>query len=201
MVDLAALLSRRELERAEAFVRPVDRRRAVVSRGVLRLLLARTLGAREPRDLPLDTEARGRPRLAGAPPFSLSHCDGLTLIAFAAAGQVGVDVERVDAGEAWRDLSARLHPHERRALADARARDRGRTFLRLWTRKEAMAKALGLGMFALDPALWTTPCGPPGASEAGPWSFADMTPARGVVGALAASAQARLQRWTFAPET
>jgi 4'-phosphopantetheinyl transferase len=79
-------------------------------------------------------------------PVSVSHVDGLVVVAARPGGPVGVDVERrrplpaVALAERW------YHPAE---AAWLRARDeagRELDFLRLWTAKEAVGKALGAGL-------------------------------------------------------
>ncbi|MFG2052731.1 4'-phosphopantetheinyl transferase family protein [Micromonospora sp. NPDC048930] len=79
-------------------------------------------------------------------PVSVSHVDGLVVVAARPGGPVGVDVERrrtlpaVALAERW------YHPAE---AAWLRARDgagRELDFLRLWTAKEAVGKALGDGL-------------------------------------------------------
>ena len=96
-----------------------------------------------------NTHERGRPVLSGAsgPSFNVSHTEGLVACAVS-SGAVGVDVER---GRRLRDpraLATRFfHPDEAAEIletADASAARKG--FLRLWTLKEAYAKALGHGV-------------------------------------------------------
>ena len=71
------------------------------------------------------------------------------MLAFAGHAPVGVDVEPIGAHE---DVSAellRLHPHGRLSvhrLQEVPAPQRRRIFLRHWTAKEAVLKALGTGL-------------------------------------------------------
>ncbi|WP_018350595.1 4'-phosphopantetheinyl transferase family protein [Longispora albida] len=93
-------------------------------------------------------EPGGRPLLTGVSGLhvSVSHGRGLVAVAVSAAGPVGVDAEAQRslpvAGLARRWLlpaeAAWVHGHEEAGQALA--------FLKLWTAKEAMGKALGLGM-------------------------------------------------------
>ncbi|WP_159026469.1 4'-phosphopantetheinyl transferase family protein [Streptomyces vietnamensis] len=136
------------------------RRRFLASR----LLLRTTLGAladRDPDGIVLARTALGRPYAPDLPEldFSLSHTGSLLAVAVVRGGRVGVDAERP--GRPMSVLEHRMcTPHERAGL-DARglrgtARDA--ELLRLWTLKEAYAKALGTGLrhpprtFGLDPA-------------------------------------------------
>jgi 4'-phosphopantetheinyl transferase len=81
--------------------------------------------------------------------FSLSHSGDRWMLAVAPGGPVGIDVER-DAG---RDLTAALRQMltavEQLALdALGEGRERRLFLLRAWTRKEAVCKALGIGLAA-----------------------------------------------------
>lgn len=139
-------LTPEERARAGRYRREQDRVLFVAARGVLREALRRRFGVAwvhvaAPPD-------GGKPRLAGdgLPPrldFNLSHADGMVACALGVGVEVGVDVERLD--RAGSDLvadlaAARLAPEERAGLRDAAG------FLRLWTLKEAVAKAVGLGL-------------------------------------------------------
>ncbi|MFJ4092337.1 4'-phosphopantetheinyl transferase family protein [Kitasatospora sp. NPDC089913] len=148
-------LDEEEHRRAGRFVRDADRAVYLAAHVALRHVLGRRLGlapaelafGREP--CPGCGEPHGRPRLAGAPAgaphFSLSHGGGRVLIGLAGA-PVGVDVEPLPAADSVEVLATTLHPAERAELADVRPADRPGAFARLWTRKEAYLKGLGIGL-------------------------------------------------------
>ncbi|MEU8261846.1 4'-phosphopantetheinyl transferase superfamily protein [Micromonospora sp. NPDC048999] len=79
-------------------------------------------------------------------PVSVSHGEGLVVVAARADGPVGVDVERrrplpaVPLAGRWYD------PEEAAWLATQAEAGRDLDFLRLWTAKEAVGKALGTGL-------------------------------------------------------
>src|SRR5258706_13697182 len=78
---------------------------------------------------------------------SLSHSRDQVLCAIAPTGLVGVDVERIRPRNEWDQLAAFvLHPAERARAEAATDVARWRGFYRVWTLKEAMAKALGVGL-------------------------------------------------------
>ena len=128
--------------------------------------------------------------------FNLSHARDHVLIAIARNQPVGVDLERIDRRIETQDLSRRFF-----ARAEADALDalpeaaRLPAFLRLWTCKEAVLKAIGEGIgFGLDKVAFALdgygmPDGPAHiATEAGPreeWQVALLEPAAGFLGALA----------------
>ncbi len=148
-------LDEEERGRAGRFVRDADRTTYLAAHVALRHVLGRRLAvapealafAREP--CPDCAEPHGRPRLAGAPPdaphFSLSHSGDRVLIGVAAA-PVGVDVEALPEADSVAVLAPSLHPAEQAELAEVRPADRPGAFARLWTRKEAYLKGLGIGL-------------------------------------------------------
>jgi 4'-phosphopantetheinyl transferase len=117
-------------------------------RAALRMILGRALDC-EPRELVLETGEFGKPALG--PPhhglhFNLSHCRDLALVALCAEGPVGIDIEPADRGNSLLGCEASFcHPEEISGLPLEGDR-RGMELLDLWTRKEALLKALGTGM-------------------------------------------------------
>ncbi|MGH3168070.1 MAG: 4'-phosphopantetheinyl transferase family protein, partial [Trebonia sp.] len=84
-------LSDAERERARRLRAPGWRHDFVLSHYATREILARYTGT-DPAALVFQHGARGKPKAAGLAEFSLSHTDGLALVAVSAA-EVGVDVE------------------------------------------------------------------------------------------------------------
>jgi phosphopantetheinyl transferase len=114
-----------ERARAAGMLRPQARRRWVAARWALRGVLARYL-EREPAEIELRLGGRGKPMLAprGASlRFNLSHSGELALVAVVRNREVGVDVQRI--GSRW---PARFYLD--------------------WTRREAVAKCHGAGLWA-----------------------------------------------------
>ncbi|MBL0888354.1 4'-phosphopantetheinyl transferase superfamily protein [Myceligenerans sp. I2] len=153
--DLPDVLDDTERARLARFRRPADRERYLVAHTALRLVLGERLG-RPPRTLrfgraacPGCGEPHGRPVLAGggAEPleFSLSHGGRLAAVAVSRAA-VGVDVEPQVTSAAVEEMSAVLHPAERLLLEQEAPPRRTAAFTRIWTRKEAYLKGLGIGL-------------------------------------------------------
>lgn len=140
---LHAVLSTDEQARAARFIAPSARRQFVAGRGILRHLLARYTG-QPAQALRLSTGPHGKPALAGpsALTFSLSHTEGLLLLAVARNLDVGVDVERVRPIEGVHRVAARCFTAQE--CAELEAGPEG--FLRLWTSRESALKACGLGI-------------------------------------------------------
>lgn len=176
--SLPDVLDDAERERMSRYVRAVDRARYEVAHTALRLVLGARLDlpARalrfERSACPGCGEPHGRPVLAGLPPrgrveFSLSHGGALVAVAVAPHA-VGVDVEPDVPSPTSAGLVPRLHPGERRLVDAAAPADRPAAFTRVWVRKEAYLKGLGIGLGRpLDADDVTVP--PPG------WDLVDTT--------------------------
>ena len=78
--------------------------------------------------------------------FSVSHCLGTLVIGVCSGGRIGVDVE-VQAPAGWEAAARDCLTHQEQRWLQGTV-DRTAAFLRLWTAKEAIAKALGLGLQA-----------------------------------------------------
>lgn len=84
-----------------------------------------------------------RPRGARTEVFvSLTRCGEHLMSAVSTEGPLGVDLESVAAVDRAWDPELMLHPSERAAAESADARERAA----LWSRKEAVLKALGTGL-------------------------------------------------------
>jgi 4'-phosphopantetheinyl transferase len=120
----------------------------LITRAVLRTVLGHLLD-RPGTQVEIITSERGKPSLAeGANPplhFNTSHSRTQALVALSRVGEIGVDVEdigRVDERVVRRSLSN----EEYERLAVMNSEDRTKAFFRLWTVKEACAKATGVGI-------------------------------------------------------
>ena len=118
----------------------------------LRIILERHAGLGL-RGIAFDRASGGRPRiplsldLARAPEFSLSHADGVALIAISGHGAVGADIEvprdiRMSAERRQRIVRAA----SRLATEDPLPQGSDAGLLQSWVRLEALAKATGLGI-------------------------------------------------------
>ncbi|NJP30909.1 4'-phosphopantetheinyl transferase family protein [Micromonospora thermarum] len=79
-------------------------------------------------------------------PASVSRTGGIIVVAVRAGGPVGVDVERCRPLPALGLAGRWYDPAEAAWLAGRPPSGRERDFLRLWTAKEAVGKALGVGL-------------------------------------------------------
>ncbi|SOY64375.1 4'-phosphopantetheinyl transferase [Cupriavidus taiwanensis] len=151
-IAAADCLSPAEQAHCATLRQAADRRRFRGARVALRTVLARRLDC-APSTLRFRTGSHGKPYVedTAAPAFNVAHAGDYAWIALAeAGGEVGVDIERIDPAlglAAMRELAAHcLTPRERAWLALLPARAWPRGFFLLWTAKEALLKALGLGI-------------------------------------------------------
>jgi 4'-phosphopantetheinyl transferase len=160
----------------------------------VRIVLAGYLSCR-PSDLRFERGRFGKPSLVlphSDLEFNLSRCDDRCLIAVSRSAPVGVDLERVrPIGDVARMADRVFSPAEACAIRSEHGDARLRAFLNCWTRKEACAKAIGLGLmlpfdqFGVstgehpEPAVVTLADHDPGA-----WTLRALDPWRGYVGAV-----------------
>lgn len=119
---------------------------------VTRRLLERaglTLLGHPPSRLRVTRAASGRPRVTASDvelPVSVSHDDQVVVVAACRHGPIGVDVERRRPVPAMPLAHRWFEPAAVAWLRDQPAADRAEGFLLLWTAKEAVGKALGVGL-------------------------------------------------------
>lgn len=140
-------LDEAELERAGRFRFEEDRERFIAGHGMMREVLGSALSA-DPASLRFERGAHGKPFIPGAGlRFSFSDTKDAVLIALSRDLEIGVDLEtlsrRVDhdavAGHYFTDAEVGM-------LSGLPEPERKRGFLELWTRKEAVLKATGVGI-------------------------------------------------------
>ena len=207
---LFATLSADERARANSFIFSPDRRRFTVGRAALRAVLGRYLGV-APDTVTLGRTPQGRPTLlgaqAGALAFSVSRSAGLALCAVAIRRDIGVDLERIMAGAAPDVVHDRvLSPAEVTALRALTPAARERAFFAVWTRKEAYAKARGLGLslpfeqFTVSTALEAPALLDAADDDPGRWTLRDVDAGPGYAAALAIAGElGRVRGWRWSP--
>jgi phosphopantetheinyl transferase (holo-ACP synthase) len=164
-----AVLDDRERRRAATIRHPDARVRFVTAHATLRRLLAELLDA-DPTTFRITADRRGRPGGISGWSISLAHTHDAVVVAAGREVEVGVDIERLD--------RERVPPVERwctsAEVSACRVRGAGARGLtmRLWTGKEALAKAAGIGMrmpfrewevlrtSVGDPRPWADPTAP-----------------------------------------
>jgi len=149
--SLLAILSPDERRRAAKFRIEKPRRQFVVGRAALRNLLGAQLNT-PAGEVAIVCDASGKPRIEGAGNsaplrFNVAHSDDIVLVAIALGCEVGVDVERLRVVNHKEQIARRyFHTAELEAILAAPAAQRDAAFLRCWTGKEAVVKAVGTGL-------------------------------------------------------
>ncbi len=161
-----ALLTDAELERAAKFHRPEDRSRFVLSRGLLRRILAGYLDT-PPAQLAFKRNENGKPFLEkNELEFNVSHSHDRLLIAVTAGRPVGVDIERRREGLRMAAITSRwFSPQERSFFQGLDNPPVG--FFDIWAKKEAYVKAIGTGIFKKLSSFSVPTGGHPGTAEVG----------------------------------
>jgi len=195
---LWGVLDGKERERAERFRQSDDRRRFIAAHGGLRVLTAAALGL-APDEMGFTLGEKGKPACRqGKLEFSLSHSGGVVLIALSESLPVGVDVEEVRFFADHRAIALQYFHHgEAATLGPLEEPEATAAFFRCWTRKEAVIKALGLGL-TMPLEDFQVSCRPGEAPRLlsladypghPPWTLFDLVPAEGHCGALAIPAR------------
>lgn len=142
------ILSQDERERAQSFRFCKDKKRFVISRGILRCLLASYLGE-EPQDIEIAYGLSGKPCLAGEKPplcFNLSHSGSYALYAITRNYEVGIDLEYIDKNLDLESIVLEIFsPQEQDYWKSLEFGEKEEGFFKIWVCKEAILKALGKG--------------------------------------------------------
>lgn len=193
--ELIALLSADEVQRLRRFRFPIDRDRFAAARGALRSILACYV-KQCPGEIRFSYGKWGRPSLQAndgdALEFNLAHAEEIALCAVSRM-PVGVDVERVRPDFPVERTVARFFaPREREYVLSVPSTERALHFFTFWTRKEALLKAIGVGLSAnLESIDISEPTVCFDAARDGPrasnttWNVLSFIPKAGHVGAIA----------------
>lgn len=156
-----AWLDATELRRLRRFRFRGARRRFSLCRAALRAELAGRLACLN-EQITFGAHDHGKPFVMvdgerRAISFNVSHSGDHGLIAFGAAGSLGIDVEEL---RPRRDMDGLIETvftaNEQAVLSAVEDGDRMRLFFDFWTMKEALLKALGTGL-SMDPASFEIP--------------------------------------------
>lgn len=147
---LTSNLSEEERRRMRRFRDPDLAARYAIGRGLLRELLGKYAGA-SPASLEISTNAYGKPEPVAAAGaifhFNLAHTDEIVLYGFTGLRPIGVDVEGVAPGPPDPLEARRILSDEEWTVWETIPDDeRNALFSQTWVRKEAVLKALGVGL-------------------------------------------------------
>ncbi len=153
--ELAGLLSAEELGRARSFYQRSRQEIYIRAHGTLRQVLSAYAGL-SPGTIQYGYAAYGKPYLANARDdrkvrFNMSH-DGQS-VSYIVSGdeEVGIDAEQADPAFDWRPIARAYFAPEENSFLESLPEDRRHyAFCWIWTRKEALLKADGAGLSAID---------------------------------------------------
>lgn len=192
-------LSLDERRRAARFQFDHQRKRFIAGRGILREILSSYLDVK-PIELKLDYSPLGKPSIAGFSEklqFNLTYSNNLILIAITRVCAIGIDVEYIklitDIENVARNFFSTEEAERLMALAED---DRVSAFYKIFVRKEAYLKAMGVGLsdtirqievsfLRNEPARIRSIHGDKRAGVC--WTLMELTPAFGFTGAVAAA--------------
>lgn len=148
------LLTPDEQDRMARYRHEADRNLFLLSRGLMRSVLASYLGCRA-RDVQFAVSNFGKPILNGETAglqFNLTHSRGAAALAVTCGREVGIDIEQRERQIEFLALAERYFAApETRHLQALPSDARGDAFFAIWTLKEAFVKGIGRGLsFPLD---------------------------------------------------
>jgi 4'-phosphopantetheinyl transferase len=151
--DLRNKLQASEISRAEKFRFDDDRLKYIAGRAWLRELISRYL-QHNPLDLEIEVNQYGKPYVNGMQnsdtlQFNLSHSGDWIVYAFGLRDELGIDIEKIngsidhiETAEQFCTVNELCYMKDSENKAELTEK-----FFRIWTRKEAVLKASGMGLF------------------------------------------------------
>lgn len=144
--EIRRYISYDEHIRAEKFVSDKDRKTYVTCHGILRLILAQYLRL-DPLDISFRKGINNKPKLDGNPIyFNLTHAKEAFAIAVSRDYYVGIDLEQFNKEIEIHSISRNFFSKREYEFIFQSETGTIQRFFLLWTRKEALLKALGTGI-------------------------------------------------------
>ncbi|MFW1922913.1 4'-phosphopantetheinyl transferase family protein [Acinetobacter geminorum] len=129
---------------------PKAARLFLISRVLVKTVLADKLGI-SPHEVNIQLHPNGKPFVEGSKAvyFNLSHSANIIVLAVTEAGEIGIDVERLDREFEWRRVDSVLASSEIEWIKQNELIDPStvyQRFFQIWTLKESYIKCTGEGM-------------------------------------------------------
>lgn len=193
------VISEHEKEKASQFKFIKHRNQYIITRGVLRHILAGYLDAK-PAALEFQYGEHGKPFLNDHQnsiniKFNLSHSGELVLFAMSIDCELGIDVEFIPTERSVNDIAERFFtPNEVNQINELPEEKQREAFFDCWTLKEAYLKGAGSGLssglsrFSVDFTSNNSPCFlnmEDCTDEPTQWSLRRLNPGQGYIASLA----------------
>lgn len=145
LANYEQLLTPAERSHAARFHQPKDAQQYIITRAILRILLAEILSL-QPREIEITTNENKKPVILDLNEihFNVSHSDNQAVIAIAKQ-RIGIDVEFVKPRFDYLSVAEYAFSDEESDHLK-RSTNPHQDFFRLWTRKEAYLKGMGTGL-------------------------------------------------------
>ena len=145
---LDSILSKDEQARAVKYIVERARNNFIITRGLLRLLLARCLRC-VPKDIVFEKNDYGKPFIKKSPLFfNVSHSGDYCVIALSKQAEIGIDIEVNNTAIDKAAIINRFFSNHEKEWIFSQEEDRlSDLFYRTWTAKEAVCKAIGCGLW------------------------------------------------------
>lgn len=194
---LQSHLSNDEIQRLNNIIVDLDKKKFIAARGILRELIGSYLTI-APHKIQFSQNPYGKPYLAeNLLTFNVSHSHDCIIFGFTHDDPLGVDIEycKVDFDllSVAQDFCTN---NELQKLLSLTEEERSLGFYRCWTRKEAVLKAIGLGLYfplkALEVSLLSTEAISiinleEKLSNNTRWNLMEINPAQNYIGAIAST--------------
>jgi 4'-phosphopantetheinyl transferase len=145
---LLAILSNKEIAKANSYCNQSDRQKFVVNRGILKKLLAAYVNQPE-NEILIDYSTKGKPFISEMQSlqFNISHSEDVLVIGFVQNMDIGIDIENINRDLNIEKLETFLFtPTELELFRSTNKTLKPEAFINCWTRKEAILKATGYGL-------------------------------------------------------
>ena len=138
-------LSEDEKSRMDRYRQPDDMKRHALAHSFKRRLLSRLLSV-EPQALRFSSGERGKPYCdaPNAPWFNITHSGDWVIVGVSELAEIGVDVESAQRKTGKGVVDYALTADQKQIVDEAS--DPALSFMCYWTQKEAISKAMGVGL-------------------------------------------------------
>ncbi|MGC1181694.1 4'-phosphopantetheinyl transferase family protein [Legionella sp.] len=145
--NVSQILNAEELARTERFYFSRHQRRFSTARATLRIILGRYLNT-HPERLVFSYNSHGKPEVINSTKlqFNLSHTSDLAILAVGKNFPVGIDIEKYSARSYEGIAKNSFSDHEFKEFMKVPQSLKPAVFFHIWSQKEALIKACGLGL-------------------------------------------------------